>query len=83
MFRSAAFDSAGQGPEVLEDMEVSSVPSAGVIVSEPSEPTGGMAPATPFTSNADPAATAATMAPDTSRVNNLFLCTMGLALTEK
>ncbi|HEV7452460.1 MAG TPA: hypothetical protein VGO16_13955 [Pseudonocardiaceae bacterium] len=57
-------------------MGVLSVPSAGSMVLKPSVPGGGMALATPFTSNADPAVTATTTAPDTNRVNNLFLYTM-------
>ena len=76
MVKSAAFDSLGQGPEVVEDMGVSSLPAVGLMVLKPSEPGGGTAPATPFTSNTDPAATTATTAPDISRVNKFFLCTM-------
>jgi hypothetical protein len=71
-----ACDPTGQGPEVTDCMGVVSVPDAGVIVRVPSEPVGTLAPATPFASNTDPAVTAATTAPDTSRVNIFFLCTM-------
>jgi hypothetical protein len=42
-----------------------------------------LALATPLlTSNADPAVTATTAAPDTNRVNNLLLCTIRLTLTD-
>jgi hypothetical protein len=82
MVRSAASDGLGQGPEVMEDIRAVSVPVAGLMVSKPSVPAGGSALATPFASNADPAVTAATTAPDISRVNNLFLCTLQLTLTE-
>jgi hypothetical protein len=71
-----ACDPTGQGPEVTDCMGVVSVPDAGVIVRVPSEPVGTLAPATPFASNTDPAMTAATTAPDTSRVNIFFLRTM-------
>jgi hypothetical protein len=60
----------------MDCMGVVSVPDAGVIVRVPSEPVGTLAPATPFASNTDPAMTAATTAPDTSRVNIFFLRTM-------
>jgi len=56
-------------------MEETSLPSAGLMVSEPNVPGGGSAAATPFTNNADPAVTAATTAPDNSRVTNCFLYT--------
>jgi hypothetical protein len=71
-----SFGSFGQGPEVVELMSSRSVPDAGWVVREPSDPVGTVASATPLTSTADPAVTAATTAPDTSRVNNLFLCTI-------
>ena len=83
MFRSAARDSLGQGPEVAENMGVSSVPVAGLIVLKPRVPGGGTAPATPVTSNTDPAVTAATTVPAANRVNNLLLCTIQLTLTDK
>lgn len=76
MCRSAAFDSLVQGAEVMADIGTMSVPSTGVMVRKPRLPAGGSALATPLTSNADPAATATTAVPETSHVNNLFLCTM-------
>ncbi len=57
-------------------MSARSSPDAGLVVRKPSEPGGTVALATPFTSSADPAATAATTAPDISRINSFFLCTM-------
>jgi hypothetical protein len=74
--RSAASESGVQPAEVMEDMGVVSAPWDGLMVSEPSVPAGGAALATPFISNAVPAVTVVTTAPDSSRINNLFLCTI-------
>jgi hypothetical protein len=71
-----SFGSSGHGPEVVELMSSRSVPDAGWVVREPSDPAGTVAPATPLTNSAEPAVTAATTAPDTSRVDSLFLRTM-------
>ena len=71
-----ACDPTGQGPEVTDCMGVVSVPDAGEGVRVPSEPVGTSAPATPLARKADPAVTAVTTAPDTSRAKSFFFCTM-------
>jgi hypothetical protein len=65
----------GQPAEVVELMAVVSVPDPGETVREPREPCGTAALATPFIRNAEAVVTAATVAPDTSRITNLFLFT--------
>ncbi len=77
-----SFGSFGQGIEVLETGAVFMSPVAGVVVRKPNVPGSTSAPATPFTTTANPAVTAATMAPDTSSVNIFFLRTMRLALDD-
>ena len=81
--RSALVDVVGQPADVVEDIGLRLVPGSGATVLKPNVPAGGLALATPLlTSNADPAVTATTAAPDTNRVNNLLLCTIRLTLTD-
>lgn len=55
----------GQAPEVVTDMATPSEPSAGTILSVPiTGPVAGLAVATSFASNTEPATTAAAKAAD-------------------